>query len=134
MTNQQRDPTACTVLYKILTPAEVDAMPPTGWTGTSLDRKDGFIHLSSADQLPGTLERFFGPSSGVGDVLHIYALPRSQLDRQRDVPARLQFDPAIGTFFGHIYGPIDPSIDFASSQEIRRDGPNGTFTLGSLTF
>ncbi|KAN0062288.1 hypothetical protein ACQY0O_005469 [Thecaphora frezii] len=130
----QRDPTTSTVLYKILTPDEVRAMPPTRWLGTQLDLKDGFIHLSTADQLPGTLQRFFAKSSGVGHVLHIYALPRSQISRPRDVPIRLQFDPAADTLFGHIYGPIDPSIDFVSSVQIERTGPNDTFVLGDLTF
>ncbi|GAC95497.1 hypothetical protein PHSY_003073 [Pseudozyma hubeiensis SY62] len=102
-----RDPTTSTVLYKILTPQEKLDMPDTNWAGTALDTKDGFIHLSSADQLPGTLERFFGSSSGCGDVLYIYTFTRSSVDRQRSTPIKLQFDPAAGTVFGHIYGVSD---------------------------
>lgn len=66
--------------------------------------KDGFIHLSSADQLPGTLERFFSPASGCSDVLYIYTFKRFNVERQRSSPIKLQFDPAAGTVFGHIYG------------------------------
>ena len=64
-----------------------------------LQLKDGFIHLSTSKQLPGTLERFFSNSSQVGDQLYILALPRSPA-----VEAKLRFDAALDTSFGHIYG------------------------------
>ncbi|PWZ02627.1 hypothetical protein BCV70DRAFT_196867 [Testicularia cyperi] len=128
-----RDPTTCTVLYKILTPQEKADMPGTGWAGTALDTKDGFIHLSSADQLPGTLERFFSQQSGCGDTLFIYVFKRSNADRQRESPIKLQFDPAIGTVFGHIYGKIDPKVDFSGPIEVKR-GAIGAFELPPLEF
>lgn len=48
-----RDPSTCTVLYKILTPQEKDAMPATQWAGTALDvcstRCDGSLYRSPTD-------------------------------------------------------------------------------------
>ncbi|SPO20041.1 uncharacterized protein UTRI_00435_B [Ustilago trichophora] len=127
-----RDPTTSTVLYKILTPQEKADMPATNWAGTALDLKDGFIHLSSADQLPGTLERFFSSASGCGDTLYIYTFKRSSVDRQRNTPIKLQFDPAAGTLFGHIYGNIDPEVDFSGPIEVKRSSSSGTFELPPL--
>ncbi len=99
-----RDSESCTVLYKILTPAEVEAMPESNWRGTALDLKDSFIHLSSADQLPGTLGRFFSPEFFKGDQLYLLPLPRSNVRPDQ----RLQFDEAHGQKFGHIYD-VSPS-------------------------
>ncbi|CDS02254.1 hypothetical protein [Sporisorium scitamineum] len=150
-----RDPTTSTVLYKILTQQEKQDMPATNWAGTTLD--DGFIHLSSANQLPDTLERFFSTQSGCGDVLYIYTFKRSSVERQRSTPIKLQFDPAAGTLFGHIYGVsdlmdngmekndeadqhlgfvfaqnIDPEVDFSGPIEVKRSTSTGTFELPPL--
>ncbi|CDU24007.1 uncharacterized protein SPSC_02636 [Sporisorium scitamineum] len=127
-----RDPTTSTVLYKILTQQEKQDMPATNWAGTTLDTKDGFIHLSSANQLPDTLERFFSTQSGCGDVLYIYTFKRSSVERQRSTPIKLQFDPAAGTLFGHIYGNIDPEVDFSGPIEVKRSTSTGTFELPPL--
>ncbi|SNX81712.1 uncharacterized protein MEPE_00417 [Melanopsichium pennsylvanicum] len=129
-----RDPTTSTVLYKILTPQEKADMPASSWSGTALDLKDGFMHLSSADQLPGTLERFFSSSSGCGNTLYIYTFKRCNVDRQRSSPIKLQFDPAVGTVFGHIYGSIDPEVDFSGPIEIKRSSSSGLFELPSLEY
>ncbi|KAJ1031675.1 hypothetical protein NDA13_002065 [Ustilago tritici] len=128
------DPSTSTVLYKILTPQEKADMSGTNWAGTALDAKDGFIHLSSADQLAGTLERFFSPASGCGDTLYIYTFKRSDVDRQRNTPIKLQFDPAIGTVFGHIYGNIDPEVDFSGPIEVKRSASTGLFELPPLEY
>lgn len=77
--------------------------------GVVIQIKDGFIHLSTADQLPGTLERFFSTNSGCGNTLYIYPFNRSNVDRQRHTAIKLQFDPAAGTLFGHIYGVSVPA-------------------------
>jgi len=61
--------------------------------------KDGFLHLSTSEQLPGTLDRFFSKESKVGDSIYILTLPRSNIDE-----TKLKFEPAAGTEFGHIYG------------------------------
>jgi uncharacterized protein (DUF952 family) len=50
-------PESSTILYKILTEAEFDALystPPVKgdkWIGTKLDQNDGFIHTSTSAQV-----------------------------------------------------------------------------------
>jgi uncharacterized protein (DUF952 family) len=108
------DSKECTVLYKILTPSEKDAMPEKAWKGTALDvsilkgnksifraelhlkLKDGFIHTSTSEQVSGTLELFFEKDSGVGDSLYLAAIPRKNVKQDE-----LKFE---GEGFPHIYG------------------------------
>ena len=47
------------VFYKILTPKEWDRASQSGIIETDLDIKDGFIHLSTAQQLAATLAFYF---------------------------------------------------------------------------
>lgn len=95
-----------------------------------LQQKDGFIHLSTSHQTSGTLERFFSESSNVGNILYLFALPRTNIF---DAQNRLKFEPAAGTEFGHIYGTLDPSKDFAEEYRLER-GSDGLFTLPELPF
>lgn len=92
---------------------------------------DGFIHLSTSLQLAGTLDRFFSPSSNVGDTLYVSSLP---LDQIREKQYALKFEPAAGTEFGHIYGHIVPSADFVEHHCIHRDAESGKFKLPDLQF
>ncbi|PWN49829.1 hypothetical protein IE53DRAFT_374925 [Violaceomyces palustris] len=132
--SDSRDPRACTVVYKILTPTEAATLPPKNWAGTSLDVKDGFLHLSTADQLPGVLSRYFSKESGVGDELRIYSISRAKLEESAHARGiKTQFDPVHGTVFYHIYGAIDPESDFFASKTITRS-TEGAFELGGLEF
>lgn len=54
-----------TVAYKVLTADEWAALQHDGWAGSELDRRDGFIHLSAAGQLTGTVERHFSGREGL---------------------------------------------------------------------
>jgi len=47
------------LLYKVLTEAEWEVAQRIGVIETALDARDGFVHLSSAHQLPLTLARYF---------------------------------------------------------------------------
>lgn len=48
------------LIYKIFRPAEWTALQDTGeTTGSPVDRRDGFVHFSTAKQLPETLRRHF---------------------------------------------------------------------------
>ncbi|PWN91968.1 hypothetical protein FA10DRAFT_300524 [Acaromyces ingoldii] len=122
------DQEQCTVLYKILTPAERQSLPDGQWKGSELDLKDGFIHLSTSTQIPETLKLFFSAESGAGNELYIAALPRKFIDE-----SVLRFEPA-GSGCGHIYGTVDAGKDFVDIRKITRSGPQGTFELGNLTF
>jgi uncharacterized protein (DUF952 family) len=49
-----------TEVHKILTEAQWRKFQDDGcFAGTPLDLKDGFIHLSSSDQVEGTLSKYF---------------------------------------------------------------------------
>ena len=76
-----------------------------------LDRRDGFIHLSTHGQLAGTLERHFAGETGL-IVLEIAA---DRLD------AGLKWEPSRdGALFPHLYGvvPLDAIIRTISIPEL----------------
>ncbi|CAO1622529.1 unnamed protein product [Sympodiomycopsis kandeliae] len=126
-----KSPQDATVLYKILTPSQYESLPrddpAVRWPGVGIDLADGFIHLSTASQLAGTLERFF---TDAGDTLWISAI---SVQRIRDQKYQLKWEPAAGTLFGHIYNEVCPAVDFHSHVQVNR-GPDGKFVLPSLTF
>ncbi|CAD6893325.1 unnamed protein product [Tilletia laevis] len=125
------DPRGATVLYKILTSAEAEALPTspsTVWHGSSLDIKDGFLHASTVHQLPITLQRFFTPENPeVGDTVHIYAMQIDQIPE-----GKLRWDEIkSGEVFGHVYGVsigINPATDFSFHRTYHRNS-QGLFEL-----
>lgn len=87
------------ILCKIFRAAEWQAFRAEGrFAGSPDDLSDGFIHLSTPDQLEGTLARHFSDQLGSGGSGLIVA----DLDLAGD-PA-LHFEPARGgTLFPHLY-------------------------------
>lgn len=83
-------------IYKIATRAVLEAARARGtFTGMPIDVEDGFLHFSTAAQLPGTLRLHF---RGQGD-LALLAL------RARDFGATLRWEPSRGgALFPHVYG------------------------------
>ena len=86
-------------VYKILTGAEWSRLEKTGqFAGSSADLRDGFVHLSTLEQLPGTLAKHFSgrsglvlveiASAGLGDAL------RWEVSRG-------------GAFFPHLYRALE---------------------------
>lgn len=68
--------------------------------GSAHDRRDGFIHFSTAEQLPGTLARHY---AGQHDLV------LAAIDPDR-LGAALRWEPARdGSLFPHLYGPLDMS-------------------------
>lgn len=54
------------LVYKVLRPAEWAELEAAGETaGSAADRADGFVHFSTAGQLPGTLARHFAGETGL---------------------------------------------------------------------
>ena len=48
------------LIYKILKPAEWEQWQVEGtFAGSELDQQDGFVHCSTREQVPGTIDRFF---------------------------------------------------------------------------
>jgi uncharacterized protein (DUF952 family) len=54
------------LIYKLLRAPEWAELEARGETlGSSADRADGFVHFSTAEQLPGTLARHFPGETGL---------------------------------------------------------------------
>jgi len=86
------------LIYKILRGPEWDAFDAAGESpGSALDRADGYIHLSTAAQVPQTAARHFAGVPG----LWLLALQADQLG------AALAWEPSRGgVLFPHLYAPL----------------------------
>ena len=86
-------------IYKVLSKAALAEAKAKGrFEGSNADRRDGFIHLSAADQLEGTLATHF---AGRSDLV-LLAFEAAGLGE------RLQWEPSRGgAVFPHLYGPLD---------------------------
>jgi uncharacterized protein (DUF952 family) len=87
------------LIYKVLRPAEWAELDTAGLSpGAPVDRADGFVHFSTAEQLPGTLERHFAGEAGLMLVaVHAEA-----------AGAALRWEPSRGgALFPHLYRPLD---------------------------
>lgn len=95
------------IVYKVC-PAEdwVLAVRAGHYAGSSDDLRDGFIHLSRASQLHGTLARYFSGPDGRGrEGLLLISIDATRLG------SALRWEPARdGSLFPHIYGGLDPGI------------------------
>jgi uncharacterized protein (DUF952 family) len=90
-----------TTIYKICRPDEWAAAGRARvFCGSPDDRRDGFIHFSTAAQVPGTLEKYFSGEPG----LVLIAVDAGRLG------AALKWEPSRGgALFPHLYG--DLSLD-----------------------
>ncbi len=83
--------------YKIFRAEEWAQFVDNGeFAGSADDLRDGFIHLSGADQLQGTLSKHFGGESGlvVAEVA-VDGDPALKLEKSRG-----------GKLFPHLYRPL----------------------------
>ena len=89
-----------TPAYKILAASEWAAVPPGGaWGGSDVDRADGFIHLSTGDQLYETAAKHYAGQGG----LMILTLDADH----PPLEALIRWEPSRGgALFPHIYGPL----------------------------
>ena len=87
-------------VYKVLTAEDWQAAQASGRIHTEVDRADGFVHLSTAAQLPLTLARYF---SHVGQVMLIAV-------DSKVLAEKLRFETAVGSdragHFPHYYGVL----------------------------
>lgn len=85
-------------IYKILADAAYDAAKSEGrFLGTADDLRDGFIHLSAAHQVEGTLAKHF---AGQEDLLLL------TVDVDRLGQALKWEESRGGDLFPHLYGPL----------------------------
>lgn len=95
-----------TIAYKVLTADQLDTLEHQGsFTGAPVDLEDGYIHLSTADQLQGTIDKHFAGQEG----LQLVAVDLEALaDKVRWEESRG------GALFPHIYGaPITLDVTLA---------------------
>jgi uncharacterized protein (DUF952 family) len=87
-----------TTAYKVLLADEMATLERDGrFGGSTVDLTDGFIHLSTADQLTETVDKHFAGR----DDLHVVAV---DLDAHGD---KVRFEPSRGgALFPHLYGPM----------------------------
>jgi pimeloyl-ACP methyl ester carboxylesterase/uncharacterized protein (DUF952 family) len=86
------------VVYKIVDTATWRRAPAL-WRGTTLDIRDGFLHLSAAEQVAGTLAKWFEPERD--DLLLLAVAP------ERLPAGALHWEPSRdGRRFPHLYGAL----------------------------
>lgn len=105
------------IVYKILRVPEWEAAEAAGQlAGSPDDVKDGFIHLSTAEQLRETVAKHFASE----DYLVLLAVDAAALGEA------LKWDASRGgALFPHLYGmlPLDAVVRLASVQRDEDDQP-----------
>jgi uncharacterized protein (DUF952 family) len=105
-------------IFKIFRPSEWQAFAESGvFTGSPDDSRDGFIHFSYAEQVPGTLERHFAGDEAIVLAAFDEAAFGAALRAERSRG---------GMLFPHIYGTVTKDGLLAWARLMR--GPLG-FTL-----
>lgn len=87
-----------TTAYKVLTAEQMAALERDGrFAGAPVDLADGYIHLSTCDQLTETVDRHFAGQSD----LHVAAVDLDSLG------GAVKWEVSRGgVFFPHLYGPL----------------------------
>lgn len=111
-----------TVIYKILSRAEWEAAKAAGrFEGSAVDRQDGFIHLSAADQARETAAKWFKGQEGLV-LLGVEA---------EGLGEALKWEPSRGgALFPHLYRPLLVS-EVLSQRDLFLDA-DGVPQLGDL--
>jgi len=86
-----------TVAYKVLTAEEFAGLERGAFLGSAVDRKDGYIHLSTARQLTETVKKHFSGQSG----LMVVAVDLARLGEA----VRWEVSRG-GAKFPHVYGAL----------------------------
>ena len=88
-----------TTIYKICTAAEWrDAERAGVYSGSAVDRRDGFIHFSTAEQATETAQKHF---AGQRDLVLVSIDAEALGDRLKWEPSRG------GALFPHLYGGLE---------------------------
>lgn len=96
-----------TTAYKVLTGEQMTALERDGrFAGAPVDLTDGYIHLSTANQLQGTIDKHFAGQEG---------LWLAAVDLEALAP-RVKWEPSRGgQLFPHLYGalPLDAVVAYS---------------------
>jgi uncharacterized protein (DUF952 family) len=86
------------ILYKIMTKKQWEQAQANGsFTGSEVDIKDGFIHLSAAHQVRATAEKHF---AGQTDLVLVSV-------EEENLGPMLKWEVSRGdNLFPHVYGPL----------------------------
>ncbi len=89
-------------IYKVCRGSEWAEVTVAGlWQGAAVDRADGFIHFSTAVQVPETVARHF---AGLPNLVLVEFAAAA-------LGAALKWEPSRGgDLFPHLYGPLDPAL------------------------
>lgn len=106
------------IAYKILTHHQFEALLADRFEGAPVDIADGYIHLSTADQLDETLTKHFADQQN----LVIAAVPLAPLG------AMLRWEVSRGgQLFPHLHGRL--TLRHVSAHRPLAYGPNGRAIL-----
>jgi uncharacterized protein (DUF952 family) len=109
------------LIFKIVAALEW-ANASDDYSGSAKDRADGFLHFSTAEQLLGTLTRYYAQA----DDLLLVAVDAAALGDA------LKYEPSRdGALFPHLYGTL-PRAAVRWARPISRDA-RGAFVLPDLT-
>jgi uncharacterized protein (DUF952 family) len=101
------------IAYKVLTTAQFTALQCGPFEGAPVDIEDGYIHLSSATQLTGTVRKHFEGQEG----LIVVAIDLSAVS----APVRWEVSRG-GQVFPHLYGHLSMADVLAHAPLRWRDG------------
>lgn len=88
-----------THVYKLLSDEQWRAAAETGMTDVPIDREDGYVHLSTAEQVAETARLYFSGQEGVRLVrFEVDRLPKLKWEESRG-----------GKLFPHLYAPLNVS-------------------------
>lgn len=90
------------IIFKILTRPEWDVLRAAGeFLGSEDDKRDGFVHLSTREQLQGTLDKHYSAAKTGGDDLVLAAFEAAALG------GALKYETSRGgQAFPHLYAPL----------------------------
>ncbi|KAG0277371.1 hypothetical protein BGZ95_006052 [Linnemannia exigua] len=92
-------------VYKLISPASSFDPSQKALPLSALDKADGFYHLSTAQQVPGTANRFF-PKSKFSDLL-ILKIKFAAIKQQTKWEAAKGEHPTdVSRIFPHVYGDL----------------------------
>ena len=99
-------------VYKILPEAPPDPLP-SSLPKSALDEKDGFIHLSTAKQIPGTASLIYAQANSL-------SLLKIPLDR---IEEATKWEETGSGYFPHLYRAELVRGDIVDVKEFTREGP-----------
>ncbi len=110
------------LIFKIVPRAEW--MAGSGdYHGSAHDKADGFLHFSTASQLPETLRRYY---AGQDDLVLVAVDARAL-----GAALKWEYSASRDEDFPHLYGPL--SCDAMKWARLIACGPDGAFVLPGLT-